>query len=531
MTDRKMSLPLFIKPDRAVSDTREIRAAVSRLDAPLFAAWENDTLFISHEAGSEDSGLPVCATAPALCPENLGDSGFKADYGLSCALYGGAMANGISSVDMVVSLGKNGFMGSFGAGGLMLTRVEDAIHGIRAGLGNGPFAMNLIHSPYEPELERAVVDLYLKKGVKNVEAAAFLALTENVVRYRAAGLTALPDGRISIQNRVIAKVSRREVAEKFLAPAPEKLLTALREAGHLSEAQCRMAAQVPMADDITAEADSGGHTDNRPLVSLIPSMISLRDEVCSRFGYQTPVRVGAAGGIATPQAALAAFAMGAAFVTTGSVNQACVESGACGHVKTLLCGLDMADVAMAPAADMFEMGVKVQVARRGTLFPMRAQKLFDCYQRYASLDEIPGPERQKLESMIFHQSLDAVWEETRRFFEKRDPAQLAKAAQNPKRKMALVFKWYLGLSSRWPLSGEPGREMDYQIWCGPAMGAFNAWAAGTYLEKAEDRHVADVARQILRGACHLYRARHLALMGAPLPSELHSYRPEAPAEF
>ena len=28
--------------------------------------------------------------------------------------------------------------------------------------------------------------------------------------------------------------------------------------------------------------------------------------------------------------------------------------------------------------------------------------------------------------------------------------------------------------------------MDYQIWCGPAM-ASNAWTAGTFLEKPENR--------------------------------------------
>ena len=33
----------------------------------------------------------------------------------------------------------------------------------------------------------------------------------------------------------------------------------------------------------------------------------------------------------------------------------------------------MADVSMAPAADMFEMGVQLQVLKRGTLFPMQAR--------------------------------------------------------------------------------------------------------------------------------------------------------------
>ncbi len=70
--------------------------------------------------------------------------------------------------------------------------------------------------------------------------------------------------------------------------------------------QASLAARVPMADDITVEADSGGHTDNR----LLPSILALRDELESRFGYQEQVRVGAAGGIGTPHAVLAAFMMG-----------------------------------------------------------------------------------------------------------------------------------------------------------------------------------------------------------------------------
>ena len=85
------------------------------------------------------------------------------------------------------------------------------------------------------------------------------------------------------------------------------------------------------------------------------------------------------GGIGTPGAALAAFSMGAAYVVTGSVNQACIESGSCDHTKKLLAAADMADVTMAPASDMFEMGVKLQVLKRGTMFAMRVQKLYSLY--------------------------------------------------------------------------------------------------------------------------------------------------------
>src|SRR5206468_2701677 len=191
--------------------------------------------------------------------------------------------------------------------------------------------------------------------------------------------------------------------------------------------------------------------------------------------------VGAAGGISTPWAAAAAFAMGAAYVVTGSVNQGCVEAGTSGAVRKMLAEARQADIAMAPAADMFEMGVKVQVLKRGTMFAMRAAKLFEFYRAYDSIEAIPAAERLALEKNLFRAPLEMIWDETRGYFEARDPAQLDRAARDPKHKMALVFRWYLGQSSHWANAGEPTRGVDYQVWCGPAMAAFNEWARGSCL--------------------------------------------------
>ena len=138
-----------------------------------------------------------------------------------------------------------------------------------------------------------------------------------------------------------------------------------------------------MAQDVTAEADSGGHTDNRPAITLSPTLLALRDRLQETHGYPIPLRVGAAGGIATPAAVAAAFGMGAAYVLTGSINQACVESGSSDAVREMLAQAEQADVIMAPAADMFEMGVKVQVLKRGTMFAMRAAKLYELYRAHA----------------------------------------------------------------------------------------------------------------------------------------------------
>jgi hypothetical protein len=103
---------------------------------------------------------------------------------------------------------------------------------------------------------------------------------------------------------------------------------------------------------------------------------------------------------------------------------------------------------------------------------------------------------------------------------KRDPREVERAEREPKHKMALVFRSYLGLSSRWANAGEPSRALDYQVWCGPAMGAFNEWVRGTSWEKAENRRVAPIAVNLLHGAAVQLRAQSLRSQGVPWPSGL-----------
>jgi PfaD family protein len=449
------------------------------------------------------------AFVPPVCPENLGDPEFLADHGLRAPYLSGAMANGIGSVALVCAMCHAGLLGFFGAAGLDPQRVEEAVNELQRTLNERPWGVNLIHSPNEPDLEAVLAEMLIRRQVRRVEASAYLDLTLPLVRYRLYGIHTSTDGRIVTPNTVFAKVSRVEIARKFFAPPPEKLVRELVRAGHLSEEQAILATRVPVAQDLTAEADSGGHTDNRPAITLLPTLLALRDRLQEQYGYPDRLRVGAAGGIATPASVLAAFSMGAAYVLTGSINQACVESGSSDEVRRMLSQAEQADTIMAPSADMFEMGVKVQVLKRGTMFPMRAAKLYELYRTCNSLDDIPLAERTALEKNVFRAPLATIWEKTRAFWQQRDVAQVERAQRDPKHLMALVFRWYLGLSSRWANVGDPERKVDYQVWCGPAMGAFNEWTRGTDLERPENRRVAVVARNLLRGACVLQRV-HIA---------------------
>jgi PfaD family protein len=165
------------------------------------------------------------------------------------------------------------------------------------------------------------------------------------------------------------------------------------------------------------------------------------------------------------------------------------------------------------------------VLKKGTLFPMRAKRLYELYQAYDGLEALPENERIRLETQIFRRPIEAVWQECVEYFRRRDPDQLARAEGNPKRRMALVFRSYLGLSSRWSNAGDPDRVLDYQVWCGPAMGSFNDWVTGSYLKAPENRRVADVATHLLQGAAFHTRLAQLRVAGVAIPSSSADYRP------
>ncbi|MCG8684283.1 MAG: 2-nitropropane dioxygenase, partial [Desulfobacterales bacterium] len=290
--------------------------------------------------------------------------------------------------------------------------------------------------------------------------------------------------------------------------------------------EAELSQHIPMAQDLTAEADSGGHTDNRPALALLPTMIALKNEFMETYGYSTPLCVGLAGGIATPESAAAAFGMGAAYILTGSINQSCVEAGVCEEVRKLLCQAEQADVAMAPAADMFEIGARVQVLKRGTLFAVRAEKLYQLYKTYDRFEDLPEKAQKEIQERFLFSTFEDAWQSTRAFFVNRgNKTEIQKAEQDPKHKMALVFRSYLGQSSRWAIQGDPKRRMDYQVWCGPAMGAFNQWVKGSFLESHENRFASEIALNLLTGACICMRTSFLRSQGMELPPNAGRYFP------
>lgn len=440
----------------------------------------------------------------AITPESLGSIRFKEDYGLRVAYVAGAMVKGIASAALVIRMARAGYLSFYGSGGMRLPETEAAIREIQQALcGGEPFGVNLLSNASRPAEEMELVDLLLRHGVRNVEASAFMQVSAALVKFRLKGLATDAGGRLVVPNRVIAKISRPEVAEAFLSPAPAPIVQGLLQDGQISEQEAALAVRLPVASDLCVEADSGGHTDMGVTAVLLPAIVRLRDALQQRHAYERPVGIGAAGGIGAPESAACAFLLGADFVATGSINQCTVESGTSEAVKEMLQDCGIRDTAYAPAGDMFELGSRIQVLKKGVFFPAKANRLYDLWRNHASLEAIDAPIRRELQDKVFRRSFDEVYRETREHYERAFPAQIERAERNPKAKMALVFRWYFVHTMRLALQGDREQRVDFQVHTGPALGAFNQWVQGTTLEDWRNRHVEAVADHLMQ-ACADY---------------------------
>ena len=209
------------------------------------------------------------------------------------------MANGIASTQVVVAAANAGGIGFFGSAGLSLDPGSNpplrrcstnfaVVHSASTSFTalTNPISNRTLR-PTPPSRRR----LRRSLGVPRSDASD-RPLSGRRHRARCRWFGPRP-------NRLIAKVSRVEVAAKFLSPPPDAI-SASRFRGAITSQQAELARLIPMAEDITAEADSGGHTDNRPAIALIPTMLALRDRLQSQFKFATAPGIGAAGGISTP---------------------------------------------------------------------------------------------------------------------------------------------------------------------------------------------------------------------------------------
>ena len=192
----------------------------------------------------------------------------------------------------------------------------------------------------------------------------------------------------------------------------------------------------------------------------------MKETAHKRFQYPRPIHLGIAGGLGDPSGIRAALELGADYVLLGSVHQSTVEAGTSELVKEMLSTASIVDCGMGIAPDMFEIGAKVQVLTKGTMYAQRSMKLQQLYKQYASIDAIPEVDKNRLEKTIFRQSIDMVWQQTQQY-------------------------WHHS-----PKQGDADRMRDFQIWCGPSIGAFNRWAQQNGFENWQNRKIVQVVNTL-----------------------------------
>lgn len=489
-----------LQPAAQNPDTKQEAQAASNTQPPIQPQPHAKP---AHPTGMDQSEQPQ--------PASLGNPLFQTRYRCKWSYYAGSMGDGVASVELVTALGNHDLLGIFGSAGLSTEQIENHLRLIHAQLlPDKIYGMCLLSNFHHPEEERRQVALFLQWQVPVIEISAFSAISEPLVYARVKGL-ARQGGQIIIPRRLIAKCSRLNTARLFLSPPPLEHIQSLLQSGLISAEEAHLSQEISLVDDLALEMDSGGHTDQAVAFALLPGVIALKEEIQQQYNYQERIMIGCGGGIGTPAAIVSALALGADFIFTGSINQCTVESGAHAVIKEILSTVSLHDTTISIAGDMFEIGAKAQVVRKNSRHAFRANTLYQLYTHYKSLDDLSATVLRDLETNYFKRPLADVWQLVCDYKRGHNPEQIIEASENPHLKMALIFKWYFAHCGQITHAGDLSEADNFQIFCGPAMGAFNQWVAGTHYAQWQNRHVHELAALLMNAACKYAQAMPTAL--------------------
>lgn len=424
----------------------------------------------------------------------LGNLEFKNTYNTRYAYAAGGMQGGISSSGLVVKMGLAGILSFLDSGGMKMEKIESGIRHIQQNLQNGePYGINIPFNLHFPQRENDIIDSCMKFKIKNIEVSGYLYITEPLVKYRLQGLKRNIDGSVYVKNRILATVSRKEVAIKFLSPPPESIVQKLHAENRITEEEAKLSKEIPMADDLCIMAESAGHLNEKSIINLLPLFKKISNDMAVKFRFKNSVRIGTAD-VGNPDAAAVSFFLGADFVLTNYINQCSVEAGTSDSVKDILEQIDVHDIGIAPSGDLFEMGEKTQVVSKGIFFPFRANKLYDIFMHHGAFEEIDKETRDRIQKNYFFCDFDEAFQRSREYFSQEE---FARAEKDPKHKMALAFRWYIESSFDAALKGDHERLMNYHVRCNHSLGVFNQWVQGTPLQSWKNRHVDDIAVRLM----------------------------------
>ena len=427
----------------------------------------------------------------------LGSNLFRQNYQAKYAYMVAGLQGGAMSYEMLKTLRINNILGFLGTSIVPLADTLRIVEAAKQDHLPMPYGLTVMYDQLVAIREEQVLALAAKNDIPYIEAVGYLQPSTALVRYKFSQVAQSATGKAYSPRKIFARASRPEIAQMFLSPPSAKVLAQLTAEGVLTPQQAEMAKQLPIADELIIEGNSGwNYLEYTPEV-LLPLIENLRDQLLEEHQLNHRAGLGVAGDIGSPHSAVTAFMLGADFVVTESVNCCTQQAALSAEAKDMLQAASVQDIEYAPSLHQFELGGKEKVLRKGVFFPARAGKLYELYQSHASIDEIGAKDKEKLAERYFKLPLAQVWEEAKTQICLQDQALIQKAEANPKYKMALMFRWYLWRGWQAALSGEPDNKVNYHISCSPALGACNHWLKGTGMENWQNRDVVALADKIM----------------------------------
>lgn len=452
---------------------------------------ETKEIFIEIEQPAAKK-LPKANDLPEI---NNAKNQFCNKYGLKYPFVGGSMDHGISGKQLVSEMAKAGCLAFLSSTGLTFDQIHEEILETREMLTSKQFfGVNISYNPGNWIREDRMANLLIELDVPVVEASSYLTLTKELVKYKVSGLFKDENGEISSSHRVIAKVTRPDIAELFLLPIPNDLLKKLRDAGEITEEQFHMGAEISVADDICVVGDQAGPTDNSNLLSCFPVIKQWKEENQKTNPWLSRCNLGVAGGIGTKDAVKAVFTLGADFILAGSVLLCTPESEISDSCKEVLKGLQVHDTQLLSSPDLFGLVTRQRVVRKGLFFPARANHLYELYRSNRGVGDLSVNEKRKLETKYFNYKIEDI---LRDFNNQTNCDDRESSGQNEKSEMAILFKWYMEKAILSAKGGNQEERMNYCIKCSSALGALNQQLKGTALEDWKKRNVAKIVEFLM----------------------------------
>lgn len=408
-------------------------------------------------------------------PKSLGSKAFKKLFSLDYSYIVSGLPSYTHGRGMLQNLSENGMLGFFNLDGLTFEEKEESLNTLNQHDFN--FGVEFSIDDFDEKEDDKLITLLMGQNIKYILVKGCSKITESLRRFKS-----------SKSNLLIAKVSH-----------PDQCVSLSSESD-------------PIFNAFLIDGSFVSNQDTRSILSLMPSIKNILS--------QKSIFLGVTGDLGTPESLAAAYAMGADFVSTCSINLLSNDVSASDSYKDSIKKVRFQDISLVSSFDGFESGAKIRALNFGTRFVAVSSKIGAWFFEKKSVETLSEGERAYLESKVFTDSLDQTVADANAFFEHRNPSLVEAASSNSRICLAMLIRYYLEMGHLWAIEGDDSKKLDFNIKVGLDLASFNQWRQGTIFEDDDKLSVVQIALNLMMGAQYEIRKQFLLAQDVELDSSL-----------